>query len=158
MKKIGWFSTDTVYMVLALIGIIAVSCAVNIARSAEPEYFAAKRVLLADGTSRPLGLYACTVCPKGVKPVCVCEPVLESTLRRQYPRQTATARTVTPRVRVVATPLTVRRVAVPAMTVVQQPAPAYSIVETPREPFVVNGLFRDRVVVPRRMNLSVEKQ
>jgi len=43
----------------------------------------------------------------------------------------------------------------PALTFEQSPAPAYSVVETPRAPFVWNGLFRDRVVVPRRTDLTV---
>jgi len=38
----------------------------------------------------------------------------------------------------------------------KQPAPAYTIVEKQSEPFVYSGLFRDRVVFPKRKQLSVE--
>ena len=47
---------------------------------------------------------------------------------------------------------------IPLMTLEQRPAPAYTVVETPRAPWVYRGLFRDRVVVPRRTNLSIETQ
>jgi hypothetical protein len=35
-------------------------------------------------------------------------------------------------------------------------ASKYTIVEQPSTPFVWNGIFRDRVVIPRRKQLSVE--
>ena len=42
-----------------------------------------------------------------------------------------------------------------AMTFESRPAPAYTVVEEPREPFVIRGLFTDRVRVPRGKTLSV---
>jgi len=41
------------------------------------------------------------------------------------------------------------------MTFESRPAPQYRVVEEPREPFVIRGLFTDRVRVPRGKTLSV---
>jgi hypothetical protein len=69
--------------------------------------------------------------------------------RAVVPRSTAVARTaVVPSTTVVQTTPVVPFV---AQTQVQ----AYQVVETPQTPFAVRGLFRDRVVVPRRTNVTV---
>jgi len=77
---------------------------------------------------------------------CTCPAVVTATTSK-----VTVTRTVQPRL-VFAQPVR------PVFTVVQAPAPTYTIVETPRAPFVVNGLFRDRVVQPRRSNLSIIAQ
>jgi hypothetical protein len=43
----------------------------------------------------------------------------------------------------------------PMVTVVQQPVPGYQVIETPKAPFVVRGIFTDRVRVPRGKNLTI---
>ena len=49
------------------------------------------------------------------------------------------------------------RVATPAVTV-EVAKPAYSIVEQPATPRIIQGLFRDRVVLPRRGTVSIVPQ
>ena len=46
----------------------------------------------------------------------------------------------------------------PVFSVVRAEPPTYSIVETPSAPFVRSGLFRDRIVQPRRNVLTIERQ
>ena len=64
-------------------------------------------------------------------------------------------RTVEPRVVVPRSTVVTRTAVVPSTTVVQTQVQAYQVVETPQAPFAVRGLFRDRVVIPRRSNVSV---
>ena len=45
--------------------------------------------------------------------------------------------------------------AVPTVTVVRAEAPAYKVVEKAATPWAVRGVFRDRVVIPRRGGVSV---
>jgi len=109
-------------------------------------------LVVALGTSNAFGQVACPAsqCPA----IMVADvPAVAMTRTIIRPRVVVPQAVVTTQPRVVfAQPMR------PAFTVVQAPAPQYTIVETPRAPFVVNGLFRDRVVQPRRSNLSIIAQ
>ena len=51
-----------------------------------------------------------------------------------------------------------RSVPLPAVAEIETRQPMYRIVEQQREPRILSGLFRDRVVFPRRPALSIETQ
>jgi hypothetical protein len=72
-------------------------------------------------------------------------------------KQVVVAKSVTPvvKVRTFARPVVVGGV---VAGVERRAAPQYTIVEQPSNPFVWNGIFRDRVVFPKRKQLSVEIQ
>jgi len=44
------------------------------------------------------------------------------------------------------------------LTFESRPAQAFTVVEQPREPFVMRGIFTDRVRIPRGKTLSLETQ
>ena len=107
-------------------------------------YMPGKNVLV-DGRVVMSGKVACTVCPMAENPVCVCEPVVTTkVVRSRYVR-----------------PLYVRPlyVATPkAVVSVERRTPTYTITEEPRDPFVIRGIFTDRVRMPRGKQITVEKQ
>jgi len=133
--------------VVAILGLVLALCGTALADEAKT-YFQGKRIVV-NGEVRTSSVWACTTCPKSDEAsACTCEPIpVREVITRT--RQGVEFRYV---------PITpsVPRAPKASVTVIQQPAPAYTVTEQPRKPFAVQGLFRDRVVFPRRPALTVE--